>query len=88
VTKKKVPAVPPKPWPIEERRGACRALSALRLEMETHPRASMTLAKLLEKIDALRHRIDPDNEVEREALDMLERQGLRIDPALRGNPGG
>jgi hypothetical protein len=71
--KKQSQAVPPKPWPMAERRGACRALNILAFEIGMHSRKTITVKNVLGRIEEVRRGIDPENSVHNEAMAVLAR---------------
>jgi hypothetical protein len=71
--KKRSRTVPPKPWPMAERRGACRALNILAFELGMHSRKTITVKNVLSWIDEVRRGIDPEDRVHNEAMAVLAR---------------
>lgn len=71
--KKPSRTVPPKPWPMAERRGACRALNILAFELGMHSRKTITVKNVLRWIDEVRRGIDPEDRVHNEAMAVLAR---------------
>ena len=64
---------PSKPWPMAERRGACRALNILAFELGMYSRKTITVKNVLSWIDEVRRGIDPEDRVHNEAMAVLAR---------------
>ena len=71
--KKRNRAVAPKPWPMAERRGGCRALNILAFELGMYSRKTITVKNVLSWIDHVRRGIDPEDRVHNEAMAVLAR---------------